>query len=109
MLSFARALPAAAALIATRNAILRFNDAAGIFSTRDSGYHETLTVFYMHVVGVHVIRHPVRTSLAEDANALVDAWGARDLPLRHSSASQLMSRDARANWVPPDLQPIPAA
>jgi hypothetical protein len=108
-LSFARALPAAEALTATRDAILRFNDAAGIVSTPDHGFHETLTVFYMHIVGLHVARYPAPSSLATDANTVMDEWGAKDLPLRHYTASRLFSRDARANWTPPDLLPLPAA
>ena len=108
-LAFARALPTDDALTATRDAILRFNAAAGIVSTPDSGYHETLTVFYMHVVAMHVVRYPAPTSIAADANALVDAWGAKDLPLRHYTASRLFSRDARAHWTPPDLLPLPTA
>ncbi len=108
-LSFARALPTDEALRRMRDAILRFNDAAGIVSTPDSGFHETLTVFYMHVVGLHVLRHPAPTSLAADANTLMDEWGAKDLPLRHYSASELFSHQARAHWTPPDLMPLPSA
>ena len=108
-LAFARALPADDALSRTRDAILRFNDAVGIVSTPDSGFHETLTVFYMHVIGLHITRHPAMTSLATDANTLMDEWGAKELPLRHYSASQLFSREARAHWVAPDLIPLPTA
>lgn len=78
-------------------------------STPDSGFHETLTVFYMHIVGLHFQRHPAPASLAADANTLIDEWGAKDLPLRHYSASQLFSRQARARWTPPDLLPLPTA
>ena len=55
-LSFGRTLPPAAALDAMRAGILRFNDAAGIVSTPDSGYHETITRFYMRAVTLHVQR-----------------------------------------------------
>ncbi len=108
-LSFARDLPPIAALDATRSAILRFNAAAGIVSTPDSGYHETLTVFYMHLVTLHVARHPAPPTLAADANALVAEWGAKELPLRYYSESRLFSRDARAQWVTPDREPLPTA
>ena len=108
-LSFARTLPADDALNATRAAILRFNDAVGIVSTPDYGFHETLTVFYMHVVALHVARHSAPTSLVDDTNTLVADWGAKELPLRHYSQARLFSREARAQWVAPDILPLPAA
>lgn len=70
-LAFTRALPADDALSRTRNAILRFNEAVGIVSTPDFGFHETLTVFCMHIVGLHVTRYPRPISLATDANTLM--------------------------------------
>jgi hypothetical protein len=107
-LSFGRALPTGAALDAMRAGILKLNDAAGIVSTPDSGYHETITRFYMHVIALHVSANPTPESLAADANALMDVWGRADLPLDFWSRERLFSREARARWVPPDRQPLPA-
>lgn len=106
-LSFGRAFTPAEALNGMRTAILRFNDAVGIVSTPDHGYHETITVFYMHVVTLHVLRNPVPVSLASDANAFVEAWGDPRLPLDYYSKDRLFSRLARAQWLSPDLQPLP--
>ena len=108
-LSFGRALPPAAALDAMRAGILRFNDAAGIVSTPDSGYHETITRFYMHVVTLHVLGDPSPVSLAADVNAFVNAWGRATLPLDYWSRDTLFSREARAGWMQPDLQALPVA
>ncbi len=107
-LDVARTIAAAERLPAIRRAILRFNASAGIESTPDSGYHETLTVFYMRVVELHVVRHPAHTSIASDANQLYAEWGDRGLPLRHYSRERLFSREARAGWVTPDLRPLPS-
>lgn len=104
-----RACAPAAALDAMRTEILGYNAAAGIENTPDGGYHETLTVFYVHVVTLHVIRHPAPSSAADDANSLFHEWGAPDCPLRHYSRALLFSRDARAGWVEPDLAPLPIA
>jgi hypothetical protein len=107
-LSVARSSPSARALDAIRSEILRFNAAVGIQSTPDSGYHETLTVFYLHVVTLHATRYPAPASAADDANLLFAEWGDRDLPLQHYSRDRLFSREARARWLPPDLTPLPA-
>jgi hypothetical protein len=106
-LSIARALPADDALYAMRLAIRRYNDAVGIENTPQSGYHETITVFFMQVVTLHVTRHPAPTSLADDANSLVAAWGQHDLPLMYYSRERLFSDQARAEWMPPDGQALP--
>ncbi|HYW50414.1 MAG TPA: hypothetical protein VE861_07405 [Gemmatimonadaceae bacterium] len=108
-LAIGRELPLPDAIDAARAAIHRFNAAAGIVSTPDSGYHETLTVFYMQVVALHVRSNPLPASRRDDANALVSEWGARDLPLRHYSRDRLFSRAARRSWMEPDLQPLPTA
>lgn len=107
-LSVARSCPPAAALDMIRSEILHFNASVGIESTPDSGYHETLTAFYLHVVTVHATRHAAPASSAADANLLFAEWGDRDLPLRHYSRDRLFSREARARWLPPDLAPLPA-
>jgi hypothetical protein len=107
-LSVARSTSPARALDTMRGEILRFNAAVGIVSTPDTGYHETLTVFYLHVVTVHATRHPAPASTALDANLLFDDWGDRELPLKHYSRDRLFSREARAHWLPPDLAPLPA-
>jgi hypothetical protein len=90
-----------------RQAIRRYNDAVGIENTPQSGYHETITVFFMRVVTLHVTRHPAATSLADDANTLVADWGRHDLPLQYYSRERLFSDQARAAWMPPDGQALP--
>lgn len=94
-------------LDAMRSLIRGYNDAVGIPNTADTGYHETLTSFYVHVVALHVRAHPAPASLAADVNQLVTDWGDRDVPLRHYTRERLFSRDARARCVAPDLHPLP--
>lgn len=108
-LSFGRALPTALALDAMRAGILRFNAAAGIENSPDAGYHETITRFYMHVVTLHVQCEPTPESTAADANALMERWGRADLPFDYWSRARLFSREARADWLPPDRKPLPGA
>jgi hypothetical protein len=96
-----------AALDAMRRAIHAFNDAIGIVSTPDYGYHETVTAFFMHAAALHMMRHPEPVAPAADANAFMAEWGAPDLPLRFYSRERLFSREARLQWLAPDLAPLP--
>jgi len=100
-------MPAEEALERVRDGIRRYNVATGGANTETSGYHETITRFYVWLVG-HFVREECRSQqdLVERANRLFDRYGARDLPLRHWSEARLMSPQARAGWVDPDLRPL---
>ena len=96
--------PEAVALV--REGIKRYNRAHGVAQTRERGYHETLTVFWM--------RH-VRAFLREDRNegrslaALASELcetADKTLPLRHYTRERLFSWEARLGWVEPDLKPL---
>jgi hypothetical protein len=97
---------AAEALDRVRDGILRLNAAHGVPTTPTRGYHETITRFYMHVVGRFVEHEGREGDWAERVNRLLTRYGHRDLPLRYSEA-RLKSAEARAGWVEPDLRPLP--
>ena len=61
-------------------------------------YNETLTWFWLRAVNAHEgdVEALLRTPLAD-----------RDLAARHWSAELLWSETARAQWVEPDLRPLP--
>ena len=90
-----------------REGIKAYNAAHGVRQTPTGGYHETLTIFWMRAVRAFLEdgRNEGR-SLVALANSLV-ASAERDLPLRHYSRELLFSAEARANWVEPDLRPLP--
>jgi hypothetical protein len=96
-----------AALALMRTGILRLNEAHGVVTTPTRGYHETITRFYMHMVGCHVEREGVAGDWAERANRWIQMCGARGLPLRYYSEARLRSAEARAGWIEPDLAPLP--
>ena len=75
-------------------------------TTPTCGYHETITRFWMHTVSRHVGREGRAGDWAVRANRFVMLWGSRDLPLRHYSQARLMSPEARAGWLEPDLEPL---
>lgn len=81
-----------------RGAIRAYNDTVGTVNSDSSGYHETLTAFFVGAIAglaagsfAEVIRSP-----------LVD----RGAPLRHWSRERLFGVEARRRWVAPDLAPL---
>jgi hypothetical protein len=95
-----------AALDRVRMAITRYNTAHGVVQTRERGYHETITRFYVWAVGRHLRDARLDRSLAEIANDTIAALADRELPLRYYSRELLGSWGARTGWVDPDLQPL---
>lgn len=99
--------PPAEALDLVRAGILRLNAAHGVVTTPTRGYHETITRFYMRVVGHHVAQDGTAGDWAERANRFIERYGSRELPLRHYSEARLKSPEARAAWVEPDVMGMP--
>lgn len=99
--------PEAAALELLRARISAYNQATGVANTAESGYHETITRFYLHVIGVFVRSAPAGRPIDELAQALIGQWGDKNLPLRHYSPHRLFSAEARRSWMEPDLAPLP--
>jgi hypothetical protein len=92
------------ALRLLRDRITRYNEAVGTANTDDSGYHETLTVFYVRIIAAFVAEH---RGAADLEARLIAERGARDLPLQYYTRERLFSIPARRQWRPPDLQPLP--
>ena len=83
-----------------RDAIRSYNVATGCENTATSGYHETITCYYVHTIAA--------LDAARVDDVLVATECARDAPLRYWSRDRLFSREARASWVAPDLATLPA-
>lgn len=86
------------ALTMLRSGIKRYNEATGVKNTPTSGYHETVTRYYVGAV----------SRLAEQPFVAVvaDPSVTRDAPLDHWSRDRLFSVEARAAWVEPDRAPL---
>ena len=69
-------------------------------------YHETMTRFWLRVVGMGITRHPTLPfdELLAAEPHLLD----KTLPYRHWSRERMGSDDARREWVEPDLRLMPA-
>ena len=94
------------AINAVRNGIKRYNSVHGIESTKDSGYHETLTLFWMRIVRGYLAEESRNRSIVHLANGLIAKYADRHLPFCYYTRDRLMSAEARINWVEPDLRAI---
>ena len=93
------------ALCKLRSGIITYNVAVGTANTTESGYHETLTLFWVEVLEAFL-------KSVEDTEKCVEAcceilmdspYADKQLPLKYYSKDCLMSVKARSRWVEPDL------
>jgi hypothetical protein len=108
---YLRAHPFADALGRIRAGILAFNRAVGGQNTASSGYHETVTVAWAVLVAAAIDQGAHSPRAQADSETFIAAHPhllAKDLLRAHYSAERVMSIAARATFVPPDRQPLPA-
>ena len=89
-----------------RAGIMRYNRVQGIEQTLSSGYHETLTRFFITVVESFIATCDLSSPLHDLAEELWDRFGDRDLPYTYYSRELLSSWEARTSWIAPDLKPL---
>ncbi len=89
-----------------RDAILRFLDAHGIETTKDAGYHETLTRGWLELVAAFLAGRPADEPLEHAALGAQLRFGDKLEVLKHWSRDVLSSWESRRTWVEPDLAPI---
>jgi hypothetical protein len=70
-------------------------------------YHETMTRFWVLPVGHMVAERPDITTFDEFLVAFPMLLE-KDLPYRHWRRETMLSPDARAHWIEPDIQALPA-
>jgi len=88
-----------------RESIQKYNHACGIIQTKDSGYHETITLFYVWLVSKY-LGNAKENSTVELVNRLLNTYGDKRFPLEYYSKEKLMSWEARTGWIEPDLKPL---
>ena len=93
--------PPEAAIEKMRSGIKRLAAAYG-----KSGYHETITLFWLAVVRDYFQHVPGESSIAEVANVLAQKYG-KDLIRDYFSDELLASAAAKRGWVEPDLKSLP--
>ena len=97
---------AVAALELLRARITAYNESVGTANTDTSGYHETITRFYVTVIDRFLSGADRSLPIDQLAAQLLAEHGDRRLPLYHYSEQRLFSVVARRSWVEPDLRPI---
>ena len=94
------------ALTLLRERIARYNESVGTINSDDSGYHETVTAFYVNAIAATIADRDPNSSIDDLAAHVIDRIGAREYPLRFYSKERLFSVEARRVWVEPDLKPV---
>jgi len=95
--------PAAIAKNVMTDGIYRLNDAHGTPNTETSGYHETLTVFWMKMLADFLETNKDEESLRLLTNKMLGFYDDARLPFKYYTRERLFSVEARFNYVEPDL------
>lgn len=72
---YLRRLPVEQATDSLRSGIKTLNKSHGVADTPTGGYHETITLFYIHQVCAYLDRSGQDVSLVELTNGLLAEWG----------------------------------
>ena len=99
---FAFDYPADEAFELTKAGILHFNACVGAPNTEHSGYHETLTRLWSHVVGDFVRKGRFESRLDAVRGAVGRFGEDRDRHRLYYSFDVVRDPAARRSWVPPD-------
>jgi hypothetical protein len=86
--------------------IRAYNLSVGTANSDTSGYHDTLTLFWLNVVYPFVTRDAGREAAAIYARMKETLLTQRTLPLAFYSRARLFSTAARHQWVEPNLLPL---
>lgn len=89
-----------------RNKIIAYNEAVGTPNTDNAGYHETLTIFWMHIAKQYLKQHHFE-NLAKAINTFLNSeYANNQLPLSYYTREKLFSIEARKVWINGDLKKI---
>ncbi len=90
--------------------IRRYNESVGGVNDDTQGYHETITLTFLHGVRMFLSDADAGEPVYELINELLLApMGRRDWPLRFYSRERLFSLEARRHFVSPDVAALPSA
>jgi hypothetical protein len=95
-----------AAINHMRTCVRRYNEFVGGKNTATSGYHETITVFWIKILDA-LLLHVRPIARAEFAPLAVERFASqRDLFRRFYDFDVVASTEARAEWIPPTREEI---
>jgi hypothetical protein len=97
-----------AALARLRTGIRALNEAHGTQNSKSRGYHETITAAYVWFIAQFLDSCPREMEIEDRVEELLmSTLGERTFLLCFWSREVLFSERARAEWVEPDLAPLP--
>jgi hypothetical protein len=73
---------------------------------KQQGYNETLTLFWIKLLGHVLNNRPDDEPLFESINHAIDCFGTMKPVFVHYSPDRVFSEEAKKNWVEPDLVPL---
>ncbi len=71
-----------------------------------TGYHETITEFWLRMVRGFLLESEHPASIAALANQVIEKCADKNLILNYYSPELLASPEAKSDWVEPDLEPL---
>lgn len=86
--------------------IRRYNEATGGKNTDSSGYHHSITLFYLGAIRDFMATQNTADIVQACRNMLASPLGEKDFPLRFYSQEVLFTPAARLGWIEPDLKPF---
>ena len=90
-----------------RQAIRALNESHGTANTDSSGYHETITRAYAHLIAEFLSEQREGTLAQRVGALLASPLAHKNALLEYYSKERLMSVAARGEWSGPDLKPFP--
>lgn len=103
-LYYCRTLPFTVAKNVMRDGIYWLNDRHGTPNTDTTGYHETLTVFWLKRIWNFLDEQEDVRNLPTLFTELIKKLCDPDLPLQYYSRERLFSAAARRDYLPPDIR-----
>jgi hypothetical protein len=86
--------------------IILLNNFHGTENTKDSGYHETLTIFWAQVISIYLRLNTSKDIEGLTANFLKSALASRSLPFKFYGKRELLSSNFRAIYKEPTLEKL---
>lgn len=87
-----------------RSGIINYNLKTGTKNTPTSGYHETITIFWIELIDWFIKQHKNSEIEALIFIFLKSKYASKTIFLEYYSKELLFSTIARANWIAPDLK-----
>jgi hypothetical protein len=94
-----------AALAHLQVEITAYNRSVGVENGPFSGFHVTITHFFLQAVQHSLLQMEVE-DLDEQWSKLTEIWGEKNVIFRYYSRRHLFSPSTRAHFAPPDLRPL---